>query len=77
MSLIEDFVNELNQLGVIKIQLNRQIYKDTIGLLINKYKDKEFKMKDDSFLVGFDEGYKSVTGIPNPIIKPIKTNNLI
>jgi hypothetical protein len=72
MTIIDEFIKELHTRGYLNIS-PRELQKNNLGMICEKYNEKLFKEKDDAFLIGFYEGFKSETGTPNPIIKHIKT----
>lgn len=74
MTIAEMIISELNSLGY----LNRgNVSINEIEKIKIKYKDFEDDVRDKSFLAGFSEGYRSNTGVPNEIIKPIISNNTL
>lgn len=62
-------ISELSSLGYLHYGF---VSISEIEKIKSKYKDIEFDVRDKSFLSGFYEGYISETGIPKPIIIPIK-----
>lgn len=70
MTIIDELIKELHERGYLNIS-PRELIKNNLGLISKKYNEKLFKETDDSFLIGFYEGFKSETGIPTKVINPI------
>lgn len=75
MTIVDELIKELNERGFLNIS-PRELQKNNLGTISKKYNDKLFKEKDDSFLIGFYEGFRSETGVPTEIIKPINKNTI-
>lgn len=74
MTIAEMIISELNSLGY----LNRgSVSINEIEKIKIKYKYVEDDVRDKSFLAGFSDGFRSDTGIPNDIIKPIINNDIL